>query len=87
MLGSTKFLESMGDEMPEGIWSNAVEVFYHPGTPEHRQYLAEIEAEIGEMPDGFHATGYVAMQFLDEGGAAPPVSSRVRAPCRTRSRG
>jgi ABC-type branched-subunit amino acid transport system substrate-binding protein len=66
VLGSTRFLESMGDEMPEGIWSNAVEVFYHPRTPAHQEYLDAIQAEIGEMPDGFHATGYVAMQFVDE---------------------
>ncbi|MFP7674615.1 ABC transporter substrate-binding protein [Marivita sp. S0852] len=66
VLGSTKFLENMGDEMPMGIWTNAVEVFYYPQTEEHQEYLAAIEAQIGDTPDGFHATGYIAMQFIDE---------------------
>lgn len=65
-LGSTRFLEAMGDEMPRGIWGNSVEVFYYPQSDEHQAYLAAIEAEIGEQPDGFHATGWVAMQFIAE---------------------
>ncbi|MEM8551391.1 MAG: ABC transporter substrate-binding protein [Pseudomonadota bacterium] len=65
-LGSTKFLEAMDDEMPLGIWGNSVEVFYYPQNEAHKAYLEEIEKLIGERPDGFHATGWVAMQFIDE---------------------
>lgn len=65
-LGSTKFLEAMDDEMPLGIWGNAVEVWYYPRNAAHEAYLSAIEDLIGEKPDGFHATGWVAMQFIDE---------------------
>ncbi len=65
-LGSTRFLEAMGDDMPRGIWGNSVEVWYYPRSDAHNEYLAAIEAQIGEQPDGFHATGWVAMQFIAE---------------------
>ena len=65
-LGSARFLEAMDDDMPRGIWGNSVEVWYYPDTEAHRDYLEAIEAEIGARPDGFHATGWVAMQFIAE---------------------
>ncbi len=63
-LGSAKFLETMGDEMPRGIWGNALEVWYYPNTDGHKAYLDAIAAEIDERPDAFHSTGWVAMQFI-----------------------
>jgi branched-chain amino acid transport system substrate-binding protein len=39
-VGAPVVSEKMGDDMPEGIWTNSYEVFYFPDTAEHNAYIA-----------------------------------------------
>jgi branched-chain amino acid transport system substrate-binding protein len=66
-VGTPEIWEQMGDDMPEGIWTNAYEVFYHSEVPEHREYVAMLAERVGRSnTPSFPITGYVGMQFLAE---------------------
>lgn len=67
-VGAPVVSEKMGDDMPEGIWTNSYEVFYYPDTPEHNEFVAEMKKVLDtEYPPSWPSTGYIALKWLTEG--------------------
>lgn len=64
-VASVEVSSEMGDDMPEGIWSNSYEVFYYPETDEHLEYVEMLRERTGEEhPASWPSTGYIGMLFL-----------------------
>lgn len=67
-VGSQEILEQLGDDIPNGIWTNAYEVWYYPDTPEHTAYLEEVRERTGEeFPPPWPSVGYIGVQALAAG--------------------
>jgi branched-chain amino acid transport system substrate-binding protein len=68
-VGSVEIARQMGRDMPEGLWTNAYEVFYHTIGPAHERFLAELRRRTNAQ-DGvtlsWPVVGYVGTQFLVE---------------------
>jgi branched-chain amino acid transport system substrate-binding protein len=65
--GSVEISREMGDEMPEGVWTNAYEVFYAPVGPAHEAFIEKLRERTGEEYTlSWPVVGYVGTQFLIE---------------------
>ena len=63
--GSPEAAIPLGTDYPEGVFANAMDVFYWPDTPEHRAYekaLADISGE--PYPFGNAIQGYIGIKLL-----------------------
>lgn len=63
--GSPEFAIPLGDDYPEGVFANAMDVLYWPDTPEHKAYekaLADISGE--PYPFGNAIQGYIGIKLL-----------------------
>ncbi|WP_298360700.1 ABC transporter substrate-binding protein [uncultured Litoreibacter sp.] len=66
-VGSPEVAEQMGADMPEGIWANSYEVFYHSPNDAHGEFVAKLQEELGvETTPSWPVVGYVASQWLTE---------------------
>jgi branched-chain amino acid transport system substrate-binding protein len=65
--GSVEISRQMGDEMPEGVWTNAYEVFYAPIGAEHEAFIEKLRERTGDdVTLSWPVVGYVGTQFLIE---------------------
>jgi branched-chain amino acid transport system substrate-binding protein len=66
-VGSVEIARQMGDEMPEGLWTNAYELFYSPVGPKHEAFMERLRERTGEEHTlSWPVVGYVGTQFLVE---------------------
>ncbi len=66
-VGSPEVAEQMGADMPEGIWANSYEVFYHSAADAHGEFTAKLQEKLGvENTPSWPVVGYVAAQWLTE---------------------
>jgi len=65
--GTPEICIALGEDFPEGIFANSMEVFYYPNTPEHIAYVEAMRKLTGEKYiAGGASQGYISVQFLAE---------------------
>jgi branched-chain amino acid transport system substrate-binding protein len=63
--GTPELTIATGDDYPEGVYANSMELFYYPNTPEHMAYVEGMKKLTGEeYISGYAVQGYIAVQFL-----------------------
>jgi branched-chain amino acid transport system substrate-binding protein len=60
------YTRPLGKDMPEGIWGNALDVFYWPENPIHKQYIEGITKMFNiEDPGNYALPTYLAINMLN----------------------
>ena len=66
-IGSIEVAKQMGKDMPEGLWSNAYELFYAVTGPAHEAFNAKLRQKTGTNETlGWPVVGYTGSKFLTE---------------------
>jgi len=65
--GSPEFAIALGEDYPEGVLADAMDVLYWPDTPEHNAYVEALQNFSGEpYPFGNAIQGYIGIVLLAE---------------------
>jgi branched-chain amino acid transport system substrate-binding protein len=60
------YTRALGNDMPEGIWGNAFDVFYWPENPSHKSYIDGITKMFNiEDPGNYALPTYIAINLLN----------------------
>ncbi len=63
--GSPEFAIALGEDYPEGVLADAMDVLYWPDTPEHKAYIEALRNFTGELyPQGNSIQGYIGIKLL-----------------------